>query len=80
MEIAGIKDKRQITAVFCVSMMGKFLPVQLIYKGTTQCCHPHFKFLLDWDIHVTHTKKHWSNEKTMLAYIKNIVLPFVEAR
>ena len=59
-------------------MMGKFLPVQLIYKGTTQRCHPHFKFPLDWNI--THTKKHWSNEQTMLAYIKNIVFPFVEAR
>ena len=33
-EIVGLKDKRQITAVFCGSIQGDFLPVQLIYKGT----------------------------------------------
>ena len=30
-EIAGMNDKRQITAVFCSTMVGKFLPLQVIY-------------------------------------------------
>ncbi len=34
-EMIGVDDKRQITAVFCGSLIGDFLPVQLIYKGTT---------------------------------------------
>ena len=34
-ELTGLKDKRQITAVFCGSIQGDFLPIQLIYKGTT---------------------------------------------
>ena len=38
--IAGCKDKRMITAVFCCSAMGDFLPPQLIYNGETNRCHP----------------------------------------
>ena len=34
-EIAGIDDKRQITAVFGGSMAGDFLPPQVIYQGRT---------------------------------------------
>ena len=32
-ETAGTNDKRQITAVFCGTALGDFLPIQLIYKG-----------------------------------------------
>ena len=42
-EIAGIDDKRQTTAVFACAMSGKFLPMQLIYKGTTTKCLPKLK-------------------------------------
>ena len=63
-EMAGVNDKRQITAVFCGTMLGDFLPVQLIYKGKTPRCHPQFQFLSGWDI--THSPKHWSSEETMM--------------
>ena len=43
-EMTGDTDKRQITAVFCGSLVGDFLPVQLIYKGKTQRCHPLYDF------------------------------------
>ena len=66
-EMVGLSDKRQITAVFCGSILGDFLPIQLICKGKTQCCHPPFKFPLEW--HITHSPKHWSTEETMLQYI-----------
>ena len=39
-EITAIDDKRQITAVFACSLAGPFLPIQLIYKGTTARCLP----------------------------------------
>ena len=39
-EITAIDDKRQITAVFACSLTGKFLPMQLIYKGIISCCLP----------------------------------------
>lgn len=75
-EITGIADKRQITAVLCGNLVGDFLPVQLIYQGKSDQCHPHYEFPDDWDI--THSPWHWSTETTMLQYIENIILPYVE--
>ena len=75
-EIIGVSDKRQITAVFCGSATGDFLPIQVIYKGKTNRCHPRYKFPTHW--HITHSPKHWSNEKTMIAYITDIIVPYVE--
>ena len=75
-EMGGAGDKRQITAVFCGTILGDFLPVQLIYKGKTPRCHPKYKFPPDWSI--THSPKRWSNENTMLEYIDDIVIPYVE--
>ena len=54
-EIVGVDDKRQITAVLCGSLMRDFLPVQLIYKGKTPRCHPRYQFPRDW--HITHSPK-----------------------
>jgi len=73
-ELTALKDKRQIT---CGSIQGDFLPIQLIYKGTTNRCHPRYKFPVDW--HITHTKKHWSTEATMIQYIQRIIVPYVNA-
>ena len=77
-EIMGVNDKRQITAVFCGTLTGDFLPIQIIYQGKTERCHPHYKFLCDW--HVTHSPKHWSTEETMVQYIEKIVVPYVECQ
>ncbi len=55
-EVSGVNDKRQITAVFCGSLVGDFLPIQLIYKGKTQRCHPRYKFPSHW--HITQSPKH----------------------
>ena len=74
-ELVGLSDKRQITAVFCGSLLGDFLPLQLIYKGKTRRCHPKYEFPLDW--HITHSPNHWSNEDTMIQYVENIIVPFV---
>ena len=75
-EVVGATDKRQITAVFCGTLLGEFLPVQVIYAGRTSRCHPRHSFPCDW--HITHSRKHWSTEETMLDYIKLIILPYVE--
>ena len=76
-EMVGVSDKRQITAIFCGTILGDFLPIQLIYKGKTSRCHPHFQFPPGWDI--THSPKHWSTEETMVQYVTNIIIPYVEA-
>ena len=75
-EISGIDDKRQITAVFCGSLSGDFLPLQLIYKGTTDKCLPSsITFPPDW--HITYTSNHWSNNKTMIEYVSHIIVPYI---
>ena len=74
-EMIGLKDKRQITAIFCGSIQGDFLPIQLIFKGKTSRCHPKFRFPEWW--HITHSPKRWSNEETMLQYIAHIIIPYI---
>ena len=74
-EIAGIGDKRQITAVFCGTLTGEFLPPQLIYQGKTTACLPRCNFPKDW--HVTFTPNHWSNEDKMKEYIEAVIVPYV---
>ena len=77
-EVSGVNDKRQITAVFCGSLVGEFLPIQLIYKGKTTRCHPHYNFPSNW--HITQSPKHWSTENTMLEYITEIIVPYIESQ
>ena len=76
--IAGIEDKRQITAVFAATMEGDFLPPQLIYQGKTTACLPSTKFPSNW--HITFTPTHWANEAITLAYIDRIILPYIKRK
>lgn len=71
-EIAGIDDKRKITAVFAGTLVGDFLPPQLIYQGKTKKSLPSVEFLSNW--HVTYTDNHWSNETTMMDYLSSAPL------
>ena len=73
--IAGISDKRQITAVLCGTLAGDFLPPQLIYQGESSACLPQYEFPKDW--HMTYTANHWANEHTMKEYLQKIIIPFV---
>ena len=78
-EIAATDDKRQITGVFGCSMAGDFLPIQLIYKGTTPRRLPkNFDFPKDWDL--TYSANHWSNESTMIDYVNHVILPYVSQK
>jgi hypothetical protein len=72
--IAGVDDKRQVTMVLANTPLGTVLPPQVVYKGTTNRCHPTYNFPKDWDI--THSVNHWSNEETMLTYVRNILHPY----
>ena len=72
--ISGIDDKRQITMVLANTPTGHVLPPQVIYTGTTDRCHPTFRFPPGWDI--THTENHWSNEISTLRFIRQILIPY----
>ena len=71
-EIKGLDDKRQFMAVFGGTLTGEFLPIQLVYWGSTVWCHPNFKFPDNW--HITHSDNHWSNVTT------KINIPFVKRK
>lgn len=78
-EVAGNNDKRQITAVFGGTMDGDFLPVQLVYQGKTEKCLPKVDFPSEW--HITYcTPNNWCNEKTVLDYIKGILVPYLQKK
>ena len=76
-EIAGFGDKRQITGTFAATLSGEFLPMQLIYGGKTNRCHPKYKFPEGFD--VCHTPNHWANEECALSLLNNIIIPYVNA-
>ena len=68
MPLAGVDDKRQITALFGATLEGQFLPPQIIYQGKTEACLPRIRFPSDW--HVTYTPNH----------IEKIILPYVSKK
>ena len=75
-ELAGLNDKWQITAVLCGSLTGVFLPPRVIYKGKTGRWHPTFNFPCDWRI--TNSENQWANEDTTVDYINNIIVPYLQ--
>lgn len=74
-EIAGINDRHQITLTLASSMSGELFPLQLIYQGKTNHCHPQYSYPSEFD--VWHTPNHWANEETTLRFI-NIIVPYVK--
>jgi hypothetical protein len=77
--VIGAEDKRQITACIASSLAGDLLPLQLIFQGKTDACHPpataSAKAAL---VHITHSENHWSNQQTMQQWIDFVLMPYVE--
>ena len=76
--VANVDDKRQITATFCVNIVGGFLPVQLIQGGVTDTCHPKVKF--PESFHITHGQNYWSNKGIVMEYLKKIIFPYIKSK
>ena len=70
--VAGVDDKRTITATFSITLDNKFLPMQLIYKGKTSQSLPKVKFPEDFSLSANET--HYSNEKESLKLLEEIIL------
>ena len=78
-EITGLDDKRQVTALLSVNLDDDFLPPQILYKGKTEQCHPKYNgFPEDWD--VWHSENHWSNTSTMEHFADYVIFPYIEAK
>ena len=67
-EIAGYGDKRMIMATFGATLSGKFLPMQILYGGKTNRCHPKHQFPSEFDVY--HHSNHWANEECAIRFIE----------
>ena len=56
--------------VFCGTLMGEFLPIQLIYGGKTTQCIPPYKLHQTGRYHTEQTTS--LSEESMLSYIDNV--------
>ena len=52
----AIEGHREITVVMCGSLVGELLPLQLIYGGKTNRCHPAYQF--PGDSLICHSQNH----------------------
>ena len=71
------EKKKEITGTLAVTMTGQFLPMQLIYQGTTNRCLPKGVELPD-DLNVNYTKNHWSNEEKAIEHLEKVVFPYLK--
>ena len=76
-QVKGKGKSKQITGTLTISASGRFLPMQLIYGGKTERCHPQgIKFLSEFD--VTHSENHWSNEILARQHVTEIIMPYAK--
>ena len=77
--VVGAEDKRQITACLASSLNGDLLPLQLIFAGSTQRCHPAATAASNaTNVHITHSPNHWSSLETMQEWVTHVLLPYAE--
>ena len=75
--VAGIADNRNITLTLTVTMDGKALTFQAIYKGKTKQSLKKVTFPTDFCLSAS--MKHHSKTEEVLKHLKEIVIPYVEA-
>ena len=69
--------KKNITLTLTVTMDGKALPFQAIYKGKTKQSLPKVTFPTGFSLSAS--MKHQSNTQEVLKHLKEIAIPYVEA-
>ena len=77
--LVGKEKSKQITGTFSCTKSGIFLPMQLIYRGKTNCCHPTGTEFLE-GFNITHAKNHWSNEDKIIEHLESIIFPFAKSK
>ena len=73
--LIGKGKSKQITGSFSCTKSGIFLPIQLIYQGKTNRCHP-TSIEFPEGFNNTNTKNHRSNEDKVIGYLESIIFPF----
>ena len=75
-ELKDLNDKQMITATFTRSLIGHFLPIQLLYTGRTSRFHANFEFPPEFD--VWHSPNHWANQETTLRFVNRVIIPYIK--
>ena len=73
--VTGLSDKTAITATFTISHDSDFLPMQLIYQGTTVQSLPRFDFPNSFSLSMN--AKHFSNTAEALKIFDEIIVPYL---
>ena len=76
-DVAGIANKRNVTLTLTVTMDGKAVPFQAIYKGKTKQSLPKVTFPTGCSLSAN--MKHHSNIQDVLKHLKEIAIPYVQA-
>jgi len=80
-KVIGADDKRQITCCIASSLDGDLLPMQLIFQGKTDACHPSATAASrEARVHITHSENHWSNQATMQQWITEVLIAYAERK
>jgi len=74
--ITGGAFKESITGTFSITYSGKFLPMQLIYKGKTARSFPRVKFPPSFSLSAN--VSHFSNTQESLKLLDEIIIPYIE--
>ena len=77
--LVGKGKSKQITGTFSCINSGIFLPMQLIYQGKTNHCHP-TGIEFPERFNITHAKNHWSNEDKVIEHLQPIIFPFATSK
>ena len=59
--------------------LGILLPMQLIYQGKTNRCHP-AGIEFPEGFNIIHAKNHWSNEDKVIEHLESIIFPFATSK
>ena len=76
-------EKAAVTAVLGTTADNKIIPPQLVFKGTTDRSLPKSEEVENLKKHgwrLALSKNHWSNAETMEAYVKEILVPWLDKR
>ena len=74
-EVCGLDDKSEIPALLAALLSGQLLSPQLPYASKKVSPLPELSS--GWDIY--HSSTHWSTEGIMLHFVKEIIVPYVNA-
>ena len=60
-------------------MAGDYMPMQLIYEGLTDRCHPKDVEFPE-GFNITHSHNHWSNEQRVAEHLEMLIFPYIRAK